>query len=622
MIDWGQTNRRETGVCRDGMAIRGLEPDVIQKIAAGEVIERPASAVKELVENALDAQAHSVQVEVRAGGLGLIRVVDDGQGIAADDVALAFAPHATSKLSRVEDLAEIQTLGFRGEALASIAAVSQIVCHTHQSGDELGVAMTLEAGQIVERKPWAGPIGTSILVRNLFFNVPVRLKFLRSASSEAGQIGHLLEQFALGHPGVCVRFLNEDRRILETPGSGELRDAVRQVYGSAIAEAMIPIEATSETAQVQIRGLISRPDQTRATRTGLSFFVNRRRINNPSLSYAVEEAYQPELPAGRHPIVVLHLELPPSAVDCNVHPTKAEVRLANDRSVHSAVYKAVREALLEVAPLPSIGSLRMPAAWPTGDDRFEAAAVPLSPSAPSRFDPGPMPPVAPVAEGTPGATGVANASEAAPPGFLNEQPVDDASFDGPFRPTLLRAVGQVQNTYIVAEGPSGVFFIDQHTAHERVLYEEILAQRQRPDAASQALLTPVVVRLNAKQRGALTERGDSLRQLGFQFEEFGPDAFVLRAVPPAMTKANLETTLRDLADALTGESDAPDGSDRLIATMACHSAVRAGDSLSAEEIAVLLAKLEQTDVSRYCPHGRPVVIHLPTAQLERDFKRR
>ncbi len=607
------------------MAIRGLDPAVIQKIAAGEVIERPASAVKELVENALDANARLVQVEVRAGGLGLIRVVDDGQGIPSAEVDLAFAPHATSKLSRVEDLAEIQTLGFRGEALASIAAVSQIICHTHYAGEELGVALTLEAGQVVERKPWAGPIGTSILVRNLFFNVPVRLKFLRSASSEAGQIGHVMEQFALGHPGVCFRFLNEDRRVLETPGSGELRDAVRQVYGSAIADAMIAVDATSETAQVQIRGLISRPDQTRATRTGLSFFVNRRRINNPSLSYAVEEAYQPELSAGRHPIVVLHLELPPGTVDCNVHPTKAEVRLANDRAVHSAVYKAVRDALLEVAPLPSVGALRTPSAWPSGDDWFETALAvpPPAPSAvPIVFGQHDLSPPGPSAA----APGAGVTSSAVGPILARSQraesPIDQTGQEGPFRPTLLRAVGQVQNTYIVAEGPSGVYFIDQHTAHERVLYEEILALRQRPGAPAQALLTPVVVRLNAKQRGILAERGESLRQLGFEFEEFGPDAFVLRAVPPTLTRADLDQILRDAADALTGDADAPDGSDRLVATLACHSAVRAGDPLTPEEIAVLLAKLEQTDVNRYCPHGRPVVVHLPTAQLERDFKRR
>ncbi len=359
------------------MPIRLLDPEVAQKIAAGEVVERPASVVKELVENALDAGAGAIQVEIRGGGLNAIRVVDDGQGIPADEVEVAFLRHATSKLRHADDLSAIQTLGFRGEALASIAAVSQVVVYTRHLDEELGVNLTLEAGQVGERKPWAGAVGTTLTVRNLFFNVPARLRFMRTATGEAGQIGHLLEQFALGQPGVRFRFVNEGRRVLDTPGSGDLRDALRSVFGSAIADRMLPIEHTSETAHLRVHGLVSLPDQNRSTRSALCFFINGRRINNPSLAYALEEAYRPALPLGRHPIVALHLEIPPDEVDCNVHPAKLEVRLVHERAVNGALHRAVRNALREVAPVPEVSAPLATAAWPNPLDWFESRLASL-----------------------------------------------------------------------------------------------------------------------------------------------------------------------------------------------------------------------------------------------------
>jgi DNA mismatch repair protein MutL len=607
--------------------IRILDPEVAQKIAAGEVVERPASVVKELVENALDAGARSVQIEIRGGGLGLIRIVDDGCGIPADEVELAFVRHATSKLRRAEDLAAISTLGFRGEALASIAAVSQIVLHTHHADQDLGVALTVEAGQIVDRKPWAGAVGTAIQVRNLFYNVPARLKFLRSATGEAGQIGHLVEHFALGHPDVRFRFVNDGRRVLETPGTGDLRDALRQIHGVAVADAMLAIDETAETTHLRVWGLIGLPDQTRASRAGLSFFINGRRVGNLSLGYAVEEAYRPALQLGRHPIVALHLELPADEVDCNVHPTKAEVRLVNERLVNGAVHRAVRTALLEVAPIPEVSAPLATSGWPAASDWFEAAFTPPAPPPPAPLvfaQRLPTPPTAePAVQPSASAGNGAATTEVAAPAFEAPGSTPPApSPEAPFRPTTLRPIGQVQNTYVVAEGPNGVYFVDQHTAHERILYEDILAQRSAPDAPSQALLAPLVVQLTARQRAALAERGATLEQFGFAFEEFGPDSYALRAIPPCLARADLAKTLQDAADALAGEPVGPDGLDRLAATLACHSAVRAGDSLTASEITALLARLEQTDVSRFCPHGRPIVVHLPVAQLERDFHRR
>jgi DNA mismatch repair protein MutL len=613
--------------------IRVLAPEVAQRIAAGEVVERPASAVKELVENALDAGAHSVQVEIRGGGLDLIKVTDDGVGIPAEEAELAFVRHATSKLDRAEDLAAIQTLGFRGEALASIANVSQITLYTRRAEEELGVTLTLQAGQIVQRQPWAGAVGTTVLVRNLFFNVPARLRFLRTATGEAGQIGHLLEHFALGHPNIRFRLVVDGRRTLETPGSGELRDASRQVFGAAFADSMLAIDETAEASRLHVWGLIGLPDQTRATRAALSFFINGRRVGNPSLSYAVEEAYRPALPPGRHPVVVLHLALPADQVDCNVHPTKAEVRLANERPINSAVHRVVRAAILRVAPLPEVGAAMTPASWPAPGDWFEASfpAPSVTPFAFGQRLASRPPDAAPALSGNsdgprgtePAAVDPAPTEAAAASGEAGSAELQpDANGEIPFRPTTLRPIGQVQNTYVVAEGPDGVYFVDQHTAHERVLYEEISAQRFGPDQPSQALLTPLSVQLNAQQRAALLEHGASLGQLGFRFEEFGPDTFLIRGVPLRLLRADLAKALRDAADALAGEPTGPDGADRLAATLACHSAVRAGDPLTSEEISTLLARLERTDVNRYCPHGRPIVVRLPVAQLERDFHRR
>lgn len=602
----------------DAVPIRVLDPELAQKIAAGEVIERPASAVKELIENALDAGARHVQIEIRSGGLGSIRVSDDGHGIPAAEAELAFLRHATSKLSSIADLAAIRTLGFRGEALASIVAVSQVVLYTRHERDDLGVNLVLEAGEVAERKPWAGPTGTTIQVRNLFFNVPARLKFLRSATSEASQIGHVVEQFALSHPSVCFRLVSDNRRVLETPGSGDLRDALRQVYGAEIAEAMVTVDQTSESPALQIHGLISPPDITRASRSGLSFFVNRRWVSSLGLGYAVEEAYRPALLPGRHPIVALHLELAASDVDCNVHPTKAEVRLVNERQVQAAVHRAVRAALLEAAPLPEVGAPLEPARWGDGGGgRAGSGAGAL-------FAPAPQSQLTENRSETTSLPGPDENERGRPPGAGSAEsvasPLPGAALA--FRPTALRPIGQVQNTYIVAEGAGGVYFIDQHTAHERVLYEEIVSWRSAANAPSQALLDPIVVQLNARQRAALTESGEPLVRLGFRFEEFGPDSFILRAIPPRLARADLAQALRDAADALASEPTAPDGTDRLAATLACHGAVRAGDPLTPSEIAALLARLEETEVSRYCPHGRPVVVHLSVTQLERDFHRR
>lgn len=609
--------------------IQILAPDVAQKIAAGEVVERPSSAVKELVENALDAGARSIQIEIQGGGLSMIRVVDDGCGIPADEVELAFVRHATSKLTTADDLSAIATLGFRGEALASIAAISQLTVHTRTCDAESGVSLAIEGGQVRERRPFAGATGTTILVRNLFVNVPARLKFLRTAVGEAGQIGHLIEQFALAQPDVRFRLVNEGRRVIETPGTGNVLDALRCIYDGPTADRMIAIQGEATHLKLRVSGYASEPNTTRATRASISLFVNRRCVRNASLSYAIEDAYYPALLAGRHPIVALHLDVPPNDVDVNVHPAKTEVRLVNERAVFGAVRDAVRAALMEVAPLPEVGA----ALAPVGGGMPDSPDDWSSPGGDRQWDWSNGSRAPRDAGGGADDNGFAarDGQETAldTNGLVANGPITDRppfSPDGNFGPgfvSRLRPVGQVQNTYIVAEGPGGVYFIDQHTAHERVRYEDILAQRRSArELGAQALLEPIPVPLSPRLQQVIRKHAGDLAQIGFAVEEFGPDTWLLRTIPLGLGRANPEQVFLDALETLTGDMIGPDGADRLAATLACHGAVRAGDPLTMPEIERLLQLLEQTDVTRYCPHGRPIVVRLPVAQLERDFHRR
>ena len=615
------------------MPIRVLPEAVALRIAAGEVITRPTDAVKELVENAVDAvlasrpQAltpHSggrllapspaerapgarqwkrgaegglsalparIDVEIRDGGLALIRVVDTGCGIPADEVALAFQRHATSKLATAEDLFAVRTLGFRGEALASIAAISQVALYTRAAGAELGALLELDAGRVVEQGPRAGPVGTSITVRNLFQNVPARLRFLRSAAGEAGQVVHLVGQYALSFPEIRFSLLNDGRLVFQSPGGGRLEDVLAKVYGAALVEKLLPVEG--EAGRLKVVGYVAEPGTHRSTRSGISIFVNRRWVQSRALTYAVEEAYQPALPAGRHPVAALWLELPPSEVDVNVHPTKAEVRFADERGIYAAVRRTIRGVVLRAAPVPGVGA-------------------PLAPAVPS--------PPGPAVESSPAAQVPRQASFAGAAGASGAPAEPGAPAAREPGLPILHPLGQVHRTYVVAEGPDGVYFVDQHTAHERVRYEEIQAQRAGAGVASQVLLDPLVVDLTPRQWGLLGEGAPSLRALGFAFEPLGERSVLLRAVPAMLRLSDLARAFTDVVDALATEGPAA-GVDAPSAVLACHSAVRAGDALSPEEIRELLGRLEGLDVWRYCPHGRPIVIRLDAAQLARDFRR-
>lgn len=598
------------------MPIRLLSPDVAGKIAAGEVVERPASVVKELVENCIDAGATEIRVEVREGGRRLIRVADNGCGIPAPELPLAFARHATSKLASVADLDRIATLGFRGEALASIAAASQVTLLTRPRGQDVGRLLRVEGGQIVREEGHGGPLGTIVTVENLFYNVPARLKFLRQPQTETGHIHDVVAHYALAYPDTRFTLVAEERTAFQSSGKGNLHDVLIAVYGLEMADNMLaieldsgdplaPREAVHETAAETpehtteapaVSGYVGMPSLHRADRSHLSFYVNRRWIQDRSLIHAVAQAYHTLLPVGRHPVAIILLELDPADVDVNVHPTKREVKFRDGRAVFGAVQRAVRHTLLERAPVPSLA--HSPRTWAAPDWERHRTLL-------SAGDGGDLRQLA---------IELYRPSDTEP----EPQPV------GPVRLPLLRVIGQLGQTYIIAEGPQGMYLIDQHAAHERVLYEQVMAGLARHDIASQQLLEPIVLDLDPILAGVLVEHLAPLNQAGFAIEPFGGTSFLLRAVPAILVVPDVRTALIDTLEMLRLDDDplAARIEERVIAAVCKRAAVKAGQTLSTDEMQQLVRQLEQCDSPRTCPHGRPTVAHFSVEQLEKEFGRR
>ena len=587
------------------MPIRLLPPDVADKIAAGEVVERPASVVKELLENSIDAGATDIRIEIREGGRRLIRVADNGSGIPDDQVTLAFARHATSKLSVVKDLDHIATLGFRGEALASIAAVSQVTLLTRPRDQAMGQFVSLEGGQIRRQEGRGGPAGTVLTVENLFYNVPARLKFLRQPQTETGHIHTAVSHYALAHPTIRFHLTADGRVLFQSTGNGKLLDVLIALYGLETAEQMLEIQPEAEDgapeSSVTVRGFVGVPALHRATRSHIVLFCNHRWIQDRSLAHAVAQAYHTLLPVGRHPVAVVLLELPAGEVDVNVHPTKREVKFRQANQVFSAVQRAVRRTLLDQAPIPTAG--QAPRTWASPD--WERRNSLLRP------------------EG--GITSQMALEFYRPPDGLDlgpgEAPLEPV---GPVRLPLLRVVGQVGQTYIVAEGPQGMYLIDQHAAHERVLYEQMMAGHSSGSVASQTLLEPLHLNLDPQLAAVLEEHLEALNQIGFEVEPFGGASYLLRAVPAILVVPDLEAALIDILELLRQGDDpvASRAEERLIAIVCKRAAIKAGQTLAPDEMQELIRQLEQCASPRTCPHGRPTIVHFTVEQLEREFGRR
>jgi DNA mismatch repair protein MutL len=542
-----------------------LAPEVADAIAAGEVIERPSSVVKELIENALDAGARRVNIDVRGAGKTSIRVSDDGSGIPADELAIAFVRHTTSKLTSLADLSVIASFGFRGEALASIAAVADVEC---SSG---GTRLRIRAGAIVEQGVAPLLPGVVIEVRDLFANVPARLKFLKSDATEVAAIKDVVTAFALLHPQVRFHLAVDSRAAVSSSGDGDLRRAIGSIYGAPVADEMLEMISTS-----LVGGMVSQPRLSRGSRDGMVLAVNGRPIAARSLVYALEECYQGRLERGRHPIAVIDIAIGPEMVDVNVHPAKKEVRFRDEGAIFAALQKAVRTAL-------------------DGSDPFRYR---------------------------PTETFVAAAASSIPPVTVHDAPatVAVAEPNGHANGSVLRPIGQVGPGYLVAEGPHGLVLVDQHAAHERVLYNRLLQRLRSGRGSSQPLLIPQAVDVEPALIAAAADHREELASLGLELEDFGPRSLRITAVPVELPAGRATAAIQETLAALA-ENRGDGAIAKAAAALACHSAVKFGDVLDIAEQRRLLADLEATEESITCPHGRPTRLLVEWQELTRHFRR-
>ncbi len=661
-----------------------LSRHVADLIAAGEVVERPASVVKELVENAIDAGATRVTVEIQNGGMTLIRILDNGYGMAPEDARTAFLRHATSKIRNKDDLAAISTLGFRGEALAAISAVSRIDLLT-KAADTPGVSLHLEAGQITQESPAGCPEGTTILVRDLFYNTPARMKFMKSDQAEASAVFLAVQQQALAHPEIAFRFLKDGQEQLSTAGSGDRMAAIYTVFGREIANNMIEVKGSWE--QFTVHGFVTKPTCTRGNRSYQYFFVNSRFIKSRMLSAALEEAYKNQLMVGRFPVCVLEIDLPVQAVDVNVHPAKTEVKFLSERGAFDAVHYAVLSALNKAPGRPTVqlpksrqdqiaGSVSSnipvpkkdffqtktaeefrrtasaaeenpfekpvrPAAKPVSvfvdEPSFLSAALSSPVQVPERTVKAPeaapvipkAEPVAPAPKEAPTPLTPVPEEEHIPlgrkaasaPTKLTPAPEPESQQVLSIPEVPFRVIGETMDTYILVEQGESLLLIDKHAAHERVLFEKLKSEEH--PVMPQLLLQPVPVQLTKPEAQAVLENLPLLQSLGFDVSEFADLQLVLRQIPSDLTEEDACATLEAFAeDLLTGKRPSQaDLRDNLLHTMACKAAIKAGWHTQPREREALVREVLSRDDIKYCPHGRPVCIELTKKELEKQFKR-
>ena len=630
-----------------------LSPHVANLIAAGEVVERPASVAKELLENAVDAGAKKVTIEIQGGGMAYLRVTDDGCGMSADNARRAFLRHATSKLRNAEDLAAIGTMGFRGEALAAIASVSRIDLMTREENAIAGVSLRLEAGQILEDTETGCPAGTTIIIRDLFFNTPARMKFMKADTVESARITAAVQLQALAHPEVAFRLIREGKEVLSTPGDGKLQSAVYCVYGRDSA-GMVAVESTWE--KYRVFGYVSKPTDARPSRSQQTFFVNDRPVKSRLLMAALEEAYRNQLMVGKFPACVLHLVLPANVVDVNVHPAKTEVKFLNEKAVFDCVHYGVLAALNKTPDRPQMRfapekptpasiptsvpsykpaqsekkkepffrtmtaeeyktmsqTLAKPAAIPQPEPAAKTvAALPREPVVlrQSALYPRPAVPPTPVERPAP--------EEKPAPAPVEEQAV--LASMPPQQPW--RLVGELYRSYILVEQGEEAFLIDKHAAHERILFEKLKANQEA--ISSQLLLTPIPVRLSPEGAAAALENREMLTDLGFELEEFGDNTLLLRQIPMDLDQQEAADAVVTIAENLrSGRRESSDTvRDEVLHTVACKAAIKAGWQNDEKELLALVKQVMQREELKYCPHGRPICITLSKKQLEKQFKR-
>lgn len=667
--------------------IHVLNQDTINKIAAGEVIERPMAVVKELTENAIDADANAITVEVKDGGKALIRMTDNGVGMNEEDVRLAFTPHATSKIDDAEDLLRVSTLGFRGEALASISSVSQLEMVTKTRNELMGCRYEADGGKERTLEAVGCPDGTTILVRNLFFNTPARLKFLKSSPTEAGYINTLIERLALSHPDISFRFINQNQTKLHTSGNGNLKDVIYHIYGKDITSNLLEVDASEVSCQV--KGFIGKPIISRGNRNYMNYFINGRYIKSSTIHKAIEDAYQPYTMQHRYPFTVLHFTVAPELVDINVHPQKMEIRFSDAQGIYQSVYHAISEALKHREFIPEV-SLASPASQPV-PKKGQATAKPVR--EPEMFEKKRMQSVQILEEikkqderliqqgmmqetavygkrdNTEASKGMDASSDmepikAAPNTVPNMEqmkaagntvrnleqtenvtntvpntertkevkynvhnPVQESFFDKGILSEQaqkeVKIIGQVFDTYWILQYDNAMYMVDQHAAHEKVLYERFMKQFSEKKPMVQLLQPPVVLTLTMQEEQAVKEHMSVFEELGYQIEPFGGREYVVNGVPAHLPQIGNEELLKEVIDAMVDEHSrpTPDILKDKIASMSCKAAVKGNNRLPREQMEELLRELMTLENPYHCPHGRPTMIKMTKTELDKKFKR-
>jgi DNA mismatch repair protein MutL len=655
--------------------IRILAENVANKIAAGEVVERPASVVKELLENALDAGARSIRIETESGGKRMIRVIDDGTGMNHDDALLAFERHATSKLRTADDLLSISTLGFRGEALPSIASISRLLLETRSAEDEQGTRVEFAGGKLIGVKPAGLPAGTSISVADIFYCVPARRKFLKSETTELGHIASLVTHYALAHPDCQFLLKTPTQEILNCTPVEKLSERVYQIFGrqaldelteitptegpvrSAITEP--PLEAEERGATLRVSGFTSRPEVQRTNRNGIYIFVNRRLVRDRLLLHAIGEAYRNIMPPGVFPFVLLFLDLAYEEVDVNVHPAKIEVRFRHPQFVHDFTRDALRLALSHARPIPGFPAARAAAAagersaGGLSSSSSSGSMEGYAPMPDAKAFPGPPRAEIPNSLGS-SSTGVAEGFElsGAPdrpvPQRLQFGTGNGSDFSDPTREALgaegasvapanapgtlprpdqivdLKPLGQVNSSFIVAVNSEGLWIIDQHVAHERVLFEQHLRARREGELGGQRMLVPLIVELNPRQLVIFEQIGDELRANGFEAELMGARSVAIQAAPAGISSGDAEKLLYEILDGIARENQAISIDSlqaKIAASTSCHAAIKVNTPLDHTKMEWLLGELAKTEYPMSCPHGRPIVLRYSVREIERAFKR-
>ena len=623
-----------------------LSPHIANLIAAGEVVERPASVVKELLENAVDAGASQITLEIRDGGMTFLRVTDNGCGMSSEDVKTAFLRHATSKLKTAEDLAAIVTMGFRGEALAAVASVSRIDVMTKTPGAISGTSLSLEAGVITEESEAGCPDGTTIIVRDLFFNTPARMKFMKSDTVEGSKVAAAIQMQALAHPEVAFRFLRDGKEVLSTPGTGSLEAAVYCVYGRDSGR-LVPLESKWEN--YTLSGFVSKPTDARPSRALQTFFVNGRPVKSRLMIAALEEAYRNQIMTGKFPACVLHLTLPANAVDVNVHPAKTEVKFLNEKAVFDCIHYGVLGALNKTPDRPQV-QFQKPAApapapavakpAPKQENFFRTMSAQEYKNFTTAVKEAPKP--SPLAAA---AVAVAVEQTAIPPVRESVQiprpaptpipvpapapiPVpapapepEQVVMEAVPQDIPWRYVGELYNSYILVEQGEEAYLIDKHAAHERILFEKLKAEQEAISA--QTLLTPITHRSSPDEIAILLDNQALLEELGFEIQEFGENTLLIRQIPMDLDSSQAVDALQTLAaDLLNGRKERKDSvRDELLHTVACKAAIKAGWKSSEEELLVLAKQVLSREDLKHCPHGRPICVSLSKKQLEKQFKR-